>query len=116
MDRAEVEAKLTGYATEFIRGYSEALDQSYADTVQKVVETGFGSALFPLYCREFGKDVAVASLFTANDFYLFFVDARNTTFVVWKDGDEASDFSQEWALTAPSGKRVERVKEYLGIA
>jgi hypothetical protein len=58
----EIERKLIGYATEFIKGYSEALDNNYPDVTREIRGIGLGNAFFPLYHRELGKGIQLAVL------------------------------------------------------
>ena len=73
-EEEEIESKLKAYATELIRGYSEALENNYSYPLQKIIELGFGPSFFPLYRREPGKNVALAVLYTQYDFYMFLLD------------------------------------------
>jgi hypothetical protein len=56
-EEEEIESKLKAYATELIRGYSDALENNYSYPQQKIIELGFGHSFFPLYRREPGKNV-----------------------------------------------------------
>jgi hypothetical protein len=115
MNDTEIRSKIEGYATAFIRGYSEALDNNYPDATRKIREMGLGRAFFPLYGRALGKSVALAVLSTDYDFYMFFVDAQDTLFKVFTVPGEAEGFDTEWTRNTPDSKRSERVKDHLGI-
>jgi hypothetical protein len=111
----EIESALEAYATAFIRGYSEALDKNYRDVTSKIQEMGLGSAFFPLYRREPGKNVALAVLSTDYDFYLFFLGEQDTLVRVFTLAGEAEGLDREWTHNTPYDKRVERVKDHLEI-
>jgi hypothetical protein len=112
----EIESKLRAYATELIRGYSEALDKNYPAVTREIRKIGFGSSFFPLYRRELGKDVALAVLSTDGDFYMFLVEALDSVIDIFTVPRDAHGFDQDWTSSTPYDKRVERVKDYLGIA
>jgi hypothetical protein len=115
MSDKEIESVLEAYATKFIKGYSDALDNNYRDVTKAIQEMGLGSVCFPLYRREPGKNVALAVLSTDDDFYLFFLDEQDTLIKVFALAGEAEGFDRKWTHNAPYNKRVERVKEHLGI-
>lgn len=112
----EIESKLRAYATELIRGYSEALDKNYPAVTRKIREIGFGPSFFPLYRRELGTDVALAVLSTDSDFYMFFIEAPDSVIEIFTVPRDADGFDQDWTSSTPDDKRLERVKDYLGIA
>jgi hypothetical protein len=115
MNDPDIEPKLQGYATEFIRGYSDALEKNYPDATRKIHDMGFGPVFFPLYRRELGKTVALAALFTDYDFYMFFVAAEGTSIKVATRAGDAEGFSREWTFNTPYDKRCERVKDHLRL-
>jgi hypothetical protein len=116
MNDTEIESALRAYASAFIRGYSEALDNNYPDVTRKIRELGFASSFFPLHGREPGRDVALAVLSTEFDFYLYFVDEQDTLIKVFTEAGDREGFTREWTFDTPDGKRSERVIEYLGFA
>jgi hypothetical protein len=111
----EIERKLIGYATEFIKGYSEALDNNYPDVTREIREIGLGNAFFPLYHRELGKGIQLAVLSTDYDFYMFFIEGHGTPVKVFAVPEAAEGFDRDWTTNTPDDKRAERVKGYLGI-
>jgi hypothetical protein len=115
MTEAEIESKLQAYATGFIRGYSEALDKNYVNAVQNIREMGLEPSFFPLYGREPGKNIALAVLFTDYDFYMFFLQAEGTLIKVSTAVGDAEGFGRDWTFNTPSDRRLERVREHLGI-
>jgi hypothetical protein len=110
------EPKLKEYAGSFIRGYSEALDKNFPDATRKMRQMGLAHAFFPLYGRALGKNVAIAVLTTDHDFFMFFVEAKDTLIKVHSTAGDAEGFDREWTFNMPYDKRSEQAKDYLRIA
>jgi hypothetical protein len=115
-EEEEIESKLKAYATELIRGYSDALENNYSYPLQKIIELGFGPSFFPLYGREPGKNIALAVLYTQYDYYLFLLDAPDTLIKICILAGDAEGFDIDWTHNTPDDKRADRVKEFLGIS
>jgi hypothetical protein len=115
MDARQVDEKLRTYATEYIRGYTEVLDKHYYDIFWKVHQKGLELAYFPLYKRKLGRNVAIATLYTDNDFYLFFVEERDMNWKITQNARESEEFTRDWTFNTPDDIRQERVKQYLGL-
>lgn len=101
-EEEEIESKLKAYATELIRGYSEALENNYSYPLQKIIELGFGPSFFPLYRREPGKNVALAVLYTQYDFYMFLLDVPDILIKVCIFAGDAEGFDNDWTFNTPA--------------
>jgi hypothetical protein len=105
------------YTREFIRGYTETVDAHYADAKTVISGAGFDRDYFPLYGRQLGVDLAVAVFYTQIDFYLFFLIKPDTEIVAARSAiaDATSGFGREWVADTPDERRIQRVREYLGL-
>jgi hypothetical protein len=105
------------YTKEFIKGYSETVDAHYADAKTVMSGAGLDRKYFPLYARKPGVDLAIAVFYTQIDFYLFFLDKPDTEIVAMRSAiaDATSGFGLEWVADTPDERRIQRVREYLGL-
>jgi hypothetical protein len=115
MTGAETQAKLRAYATEFIRGYNDAVERNYPNAKLAASQIDFIPILFPLVSRELGRDVALAVLHTPNDLYIFFLHGEGQDILVLKETGEAEGFGADWTYNTPDEKRMKRVRNYLGL-
>jgi hypothetical protein len=108
---------LLQYAREFVKGYTETIDANYPDTKSVISQAGLDSEYFPLYGRQLGVDLAIASFFTQIDFYLFFLDKPGTEIAAVKSqiANATSEFGRAWTFDAPDERRIQRAREYLGL-
>lgn len=108
---------LLEYAREFVKGYTEAIDANYLDAKAVISGTPLYRELFPLYGRQLGVDLAIASFFTQIDFYLFFLDKPDAEIVAVRSAiaEGVGDFSSKWVSDTPVERRIQRVREYLGL-
>ena len=72
---------------------------------------------FALCGRQLGVDLAIAVFYTQIDFYLFFLDKPDTEIVAVRSAiaDATSGFGREWVADTPVERRIQRVREYLGL-
>jgi hypothetical protein len=105
------------YTKEFIKGYTETVDAHYANAKTVISGAGLDYDYFPLYGRQFGVDLAIAFFYTQIDFYLFFLDKPDTETVAARSAvaDATSGFGREWVFDTPDERRIQRVREYLGL-
>jgi hypothetical protein len=108
---------LLEYAAEFVKGYTEAIDANYSDTKAVISGAGLDDEYFPLYGRELGVNLGIASFFTQIDFYLFFIDEPGIEIVAIRSAlaDATSGFDREWTFDTPDERRIQRAREYLGL-
>ena len=108
---------LLEYAGEFVKGYTEAIDANYSDAKAVISGAGLDDEYFPLYGRQLGVDLAIASFFTQIDFYLFFIDEPGIEIVAIRSAlaDATSGFGREWTFDTPDERRIQRAREYLGL-
>ena len=116
-DFDEAKNLLLKYATEFLKGYTEAVDTNYPDAKDTIIKAGFGDSFFPLYGRQLGMDVAIASFYTQVDFYMFFIDRSGTDITAARSviAETGREFGLRWVSDTPDDRRIRRVKEYLGL-
>ncbi len=105
------------YTIEFIKGYTEAVDSNYAEAKTLIAKAGLDHDYFPLYGRQLGVDLAIASFYTQIDFYLFFQDKPDTEIVALRSAiaDATSGFGLQWTTDTPEQRRIQRVRKYLGL-
>src|SRR5262245_53174587 len=105
------------YTTEFIKGYIETVNSNYAEAKTLIAKAGLDHDYFPLYGRQLGVDLAIAAFYTQIDFYLFFLEKPNTEVVALRSAiaDATSEFGLQWVADTPDERRIERVREYLGL-
>ncbi len=108
---------LLEYASEFVRGYKGTIDEYFSDTKRVILAAGRVREYFPLYGRQLGVDLAIAAFYTQIDFYLFFLDKPDTEIAAVRSAiaDATSGFGWEWSSYAPDDRRIQKVKEYLGL-
>jgi hypothetical protein len=105
------------YTREFINGYTETVDAHYAAAKTVISGAGLDHDYFPLYGRQLGVDLAIAVFYTQIDFYLFFLDEPGAEIVAARSAvaDASSGFGREWVSDTPAERRIQRVREYLGV-
>src|SRR6266545_5820187 len=101
---------------EFLKNYTEAIDINFPGALHRTRELGMDAAYFPLHARTIGTDVAVAALFTPNDFYMFFVADRDKDIAIWEDVDDAPEFNRDWTFNTPDEMRSEQALDHLGVS
>lgn len=113
----EARPLLLEYAVEFLKGYTEAIDTNYPDTKALISRAGFGDSFFPLYGRQLGTDIAIASFYTQIDFYLFFLDQSDIEIAAVRSAiaETGKEFGLRWVSDTPDDRRIRRVREYLGL-
>jgi hypothetical protein len=117
MRDTEVKEKLKEYANEYIRGYTEAIDDNYAYVKQTLLQLGLEVPThLPLYNRALGVDVALAALCTPDDFYVFFLRKPGVIFTDLRYAQDARDLDRTWSVHTQYDIRVDRVKTFLGLA
>ena len=116
MDTDDLESKLIAYADHFLGSYADAIDTNFPGALDLTRELGMETAYFPLYDRHIGENVAVAVLYTSNDFYLFFLADRDRAVTIVEDVEEDPAFSREWTFGTPDGMRVMQARDELGIS
>ena len=112
-----IESRVTGYAREFIKGYTETIDAHFQDAKNVILGAGPADEHFPLYGRKLGEDLAVAVFFTQIDFYLFFLDRPDTEIETIRNevAHNGREFGWQWVSDIPGKLRIQRVREYLGL-
>jgi hypothetical protein len=116
-DFDEAKPLLLEYATEFLKGYTEAIDANYSDTKDLIFRAGFGDSFFPLYGRLLGVDIAIASFYTQIDFYLFFLDKSGIDISAARSAtaETGGEFGLKWVYDTPDDRRTRRAREYLSL-
>jgi hypothetical protein len=111
------ESRIAEYAREFIRGYTKTIDEYFSDVKTVIFRSGRGREYLPLYGRQLGVDIAIAVFYTQIDFYLFFLDKKNTEIETIRSevANDLSGFGWEWTSYAPARRRIQRVRELLGL-
>lgn len=107
--------KFTAYATFFIRGYHEALDANFNETVNEILAQGLGRKHLPLYGRAPGRDTGLAALTTEDDFYLLFLDDPNGAPIRWTQAGESEGYGRDWTFSTPYDRRTRKVREHFGL-
>ena len=115
MDASELEAKLTVYATEYLRGYHESVNGPYGEARAQVAGLG-NNQYFRLADREIGRNVAVAALVADYDFYVFFVNAPDTLIKGWKSSLGGDQFTQAWSERTPADRARKQVLDFLELS
>ena len=108
---------LLEYAKEYIKTYAETIDAHFAEAKAVVFAAGRGHEYFPLYGRQLGVDLAIASFYSQVDFYLFFLDEPGLEIKAVRSiiANSPEEFSLSWLSDTPDKRRIQRVKEYLGL-
>jgi hypothetical protein len=73
MEDVDIESKMTTYATEFLKSYTDTIYNNFPGALERISEFGMEAKYFPLHQRVLGEDTAIAVLFTSSDFYMFFL-------------------------------------------
>jgi hypothetical protein len=112
-----IESRVTEYAREFIKGYTESIDTHFQNAKNVISGAGLDYQYFPLYGRQLGVDLAIAIFYTQIDFYLFFLDKSDTEIeeVMHQEAYDTHEFGSTWVSETPAGRRIQRVREYLGL-
>ena len=111
-----LEAQVLSCAREFIRAYTQVISEHYSSVRDAVSEIGYRRLLLPLYDRRVGADVAIAALLAEYEFFLFFVDRQNVSFVQPPINVSAVPaFNRDWTFQVPSLQRILTVVQHLGI-
>jgi len=113
----EARPLLLEYAKEYIAAYTETIDAHFSEAKTVIFAAGRAHEYFPLYGRQLGVDLAIASFYTQVDFYLFFLDEPGAEIKAVRSliADSPGEFSLSWLSDTPDKRRIQRVKEYLGL-
>lgn len=108
---------LREYTREFITGYTEVIDTHFQNAKAVIFGAGLGHDYFPLHGRQFGVDVAIAVFYSQIDFYLFFVDEPGKEIKAHRSvtAYNTEEFGLAWVSDTPDERRIQRVREYLGL-
>ena len=108
---------LLEYAKEYVRGYTETIDAHFPEAKTIIFGAGRDQEYFPLYGRQLGVDLAIASFYTQIDFYLFFLDEPDIEMKAVRSAIayNTQEFGLSWLSDTPEKRRIRRVKEYLGL-
>jgi hypothetical protein len=111
------ESRIAEYAKEFIKGYTGTIDEYFSDAKRIILESGRGRDYLPIYGRQLGVNISIAVFYTQIDFYLFFLDKTGTEIETVRSevATDTSGFGWEWTSYAPANRRIQRVREHLGI-
>ncbi len=112
-----IESRITEYAREFIKGYTESIDTHFQNAKNVISGAELGYQYFPLYGRQLGVDLAIAVFYTQIDFYLYFLDKPDTEIekVGHQEAYDTHEFGSTWVSDTPAGRRIQRVSGYLGL-
>jgi hypothetical protein len=105
------------YARAFIAGYSETIESHFPDPKTIISAAGLAGEYFPIYGRELGVNLAIAVFYTQIDFYLFFLDKSDTEIEAVRSeiAYNHNEFGLAWVSDTPEKRRIQRVREYLGL-
>lgn len=112
-----IESRVTGYAREFIKGFTGTIDAHFQNAQNVILGAGLAGEYFPLYGRKLGEDLAIAVFFTQIDFYLFFFDRSGIEIETIRSevAHNTREFGLRWVSDTPEKLRIQRVREYLGL-
>ena len=116
MDDVEIESRLSAYATEFLRSYTETVYTNFPGTLERISELGMEATYFPLHERRLVEDTAIAVLYTSSDFYMFFLADRDNIVPSLYDADSELGFSRDWTVNTPADLRIMQAQDVLGDA
>jgi hypothetical protein len=115
MDDTEIEQRLIEFASEYIKSYTDALNQNFSDTVEALKFSNLIEKHLPLYGRTLGVDCSIASFIASASLQIFFLRETNTEIRTLKIDRESPKFNQRWTLETPSHIRKREAAELLGI-
>jgi hypothetical protein len=116
MEDVDIESKMTTYATEFLKSYTDTIYNNFPGALERISEFGMEAKYFPLHQRVLGEDTAIAVLFTSSDFYMFFLADPDCIVARLKNADGDPAFSRGWTFDTPTNQRIPQVRDELGIS
>lgn len=102
------------YGEEFLRGFTDTIDQFYKKEAQEVIDNGYPWMYLSLYKRDLGKDISAIVFCTEYDFFFFFTKPSGEKIkIVNEFGNQA--YNKDWSTKTPEKIKLEQIINHLKL-